>query len=51
VTTSLRIVPRDRVGVAERTVRALLEAADIRVGGNRRHDIRVHDSSFYPRVL
>jgi len=37
--------------VAERTVRALLEAADIRVGGNRRHDIRVHDSSFYPRVL
>lgn len=51
MTTSLRIVPRDRVGVAERTVRALLEAADIRVGGNRRHDIRVHDSSFYPRVL
>jgi cyclopropane-fatty-acyl-phospholipid synthase len=43
--------PQPRVGLAERTVRDLLEAADIRVGGNRRHDIRVHDRSFYQRVL
>jgi cyclopropane-fatty-acyl-phospholipid synthase len=47
----MQVRPQVRVGLAERTVRDLLEAADIRVGGNRRHDIRVHDRSFYQRVL
>jgi cyclopropane-fatty-acyl-phospholipid synthase len=51
VTTSIRITPRQQVGVAERTVRDLLESADVRVGGSRRHDIRVHDRGFYERVL
>jgi len=36
---------------AERTVRGLLEAADIRVGGTRPHDIQVHDPAFYTRAL
>jgi cyclopropane-fatty-acyl-phospholipid synthase len=51
VTTSMQAPPRVRVGLAERTVRDLLESADIQVGGHRRHDIRVHDRAFYPRVL
>ena len=37
-------------GNAERTVRGILEAADIVVGGNRPHDIQVHDPAFYSRV-
>jgi cyclopropane-fatty-acyl-phospholipid synthase len=36
---------------AERAVRRLLESADIQVGGNRPHDIQVHDQAFYRRVL
>jgi len=48
---SMQVRTQVRVGLAERTVRDLLGAADIRVGGNRRHDIRVHDRSFYQRVL
>jgi cyclopropane-fatty-acyl-phospholipid synthase len=50
VTTSMQARPV-RVGPAERTIRDLLESADIRVGGHRRHDIRVHDGGFYERVL
>ena len=51
MTTSMHARPQVRVGLAEKTVRDLLEAADIRVGGHRRHDIRVHDRGFYQRVL
>ncbi len=36
---------------AERTVRGLLDAADVRVGGDRPQDIRVHSAAFYSRVL
>ncbi len=36
---------------AERTVRGLLEGADIEVGGSRPQDIRVHDAAFYTRTL
>src|SRR5688572_8803817 len=38
-------------GQAERTVRKLLESADIRVDGDRPHDIRVHNPAFYTRAL
>jgi cyclopropane-fatty-acyl-phospholipid synthase len=38
-------------GQAERTVRGLLELADIRVGGDRPQDIQVHNPAFYARVL
>lgn len=38
-------------GQAERTVRGLLEGADIRVGGDRPHDIQVHNAAFYTRAL
>jgi cyclopropane-fatty-acyl-phospholipid synthase len=38
-------------GQAERAVRKLLESADIRVGGDRSHDIRVHAPAFYTRAL
>lgn len=51
MTTSMQARPPARVGLAERTIRDLLESADILVGGHRRHDIRVHDGGFYERVL
>ena len=38
-------------GRAERIVRRLLESADIRVGGTRPCDIRVHHPDFYKRAL
>lgn len=38
-------------GQAERTVRDLLESADIRIGGTRPQDIQVHSPAFYTRVL
>ncbi len=38
-------------GQAERTVRALLERADIQIGGTRPQDIQVHSPAFYTRVL
>lgn len=38
-------------GQAERTVRALLERADIQIGGSRPQDIQVHSPAFYTRVL
>ena len=51
MTISMQARVQPQVGLAERTVRELLETADIRVGGERRHDIRVHDRGFYERVL
>jgi cyclopropane-fatty-acyl-phospholipid synthase len=45
------VLPSMNVSWAERTVRDLLEQADIRVGGNRPHDIVVHDPAFYTRAL
>ena len=51
MTASAGVVPRARVSRAERTVRGLLESADVRVGGSRPHDIQVHDPDFYVRVL
>jgi len=51
MTVGAGLVPRALVGRAERTVRGLLEAADVRVGGSRPHDIQVHDPDFYVRVL
>ena len=51
MTTSIGVRPQVRVGRAERTIRDLLESADVRVGGTRRHDIQVHDPGFYRRVL
>src|SRR5262249_34203213 len=51
VTAPTGMRPRPRVGRAERIVRDLLESADVRVGGTRVHDIHVHDSDFYARVL
>jgi cyclopropane-fatty-acyl-phospholipid synthase len=44
-------VPRFIVDGAERTVRGLLERADVQVGGTRPHDIQVHDPAFYVRAL
>jgi cyclopropane-fatty-acyl-phospholipid synthase len=38
-------------GQAERTVRRLLESADIQVGGDRPQDIQVHSPAFYARTL
>jgi cyclopropane-fatty-acyl-phospholipid synthase len=38
-------------GQAERIVRTLLEGADIQVGGQRPHDIQVHNPAFYQRAL
>lgn len=38
-------------GQAERTVRGLLELADIQIGGSRPQDITVHSPAFYTRVL
>jgi cyclopropane-fatty-acyl-phospholipid synthase len=51
VTVGADFFPRTLAGQAERKVRQLLEAADIRVGGSRPHDIQVHDRRFYLRVL
>ncbi|HUM10095.1 MAG TPA: cyclopropane fatty acyl phospholipid synthase [Myxococcaceae bacterium] len=51
VTAGSGVLPRLLVGRAERTVRNLLESADVRVGGSRPHDIQVHDRRFYLRVL
>jgi cyclopropane-fatty-acyl-phospholipid synthase len=45
------VVASMTAGQAERTVRRLLEQADIQVGGNRAHDIQVHDPAFYRRAL
>lgn len=36
---------------AEETLRALLERADVRIGGDRPWDPRVHDARFFQRVL
>lgn len=47
----IKVIPRMLVGHAERTVRALLESADVRVGGDRPDDIQVHDRQFYTRLL
>ncbi len=51
MTIGRTVLPRMLVGRAERTVRSLLESADVRVGGTRPHDIQVHDGRFYLRVL
>jgi len=45
------VIRRTFAAHAERTVRELLEAADIQVGGSRPHDIQVHDRGFYLRAL
>ena len=37
--------------LAQATVEGLFAAADIRLGGERRWDIRVHDSRFFRRIL
>ena len=42
------LLPRNR---AESVLQILLERADIRVGGSRPWDLRVHDDRFYARVL
>jgi len=39
------------VNKAEVTIRGLLELADIEINGNNPHDIQVHDTAFYRRVL
>ncbi|MGH8164468.1 MAG: class I SAM-dependent methyltransferase, partial [Rhodanobacteraceae bacterium] len=39
------------MAAAQRTVESLLRPADIRIGGDRPWDIRVHDARFFPRVL
>ena len=49
--THAPVLPRLFVGRAERTVRELLERADVQVGGTRPQDIQVHDPGFYSRVL
>jgi cyclopropane-fatty-acyl-phospholipid synthase len=51
MTVGAGLAPRALVGRAERTMRSLLESADVRVGGSRPHDIQVHDRDFYVRVL
>jgi cyclopropane-fatty-acyl-phospholipid synthase len=51
MTAGIKVFPRMFVGRAERTLRDLLERADVRVGGSRPHDIQVHDRAFYVRVL
>ena len=38
-------------GGAQRVVAEILESADVRIGGDRPHDIQVHDPRFYRRVL
>ncbi|HMJ12013.1 MAG TPA: cyclopropane fatty acyl phospholipid synthase [Polyangiaceae bacterium] len=45
------VIPSISASQAERTVRSLLERADIQVGGNRPHDIQVHNPAFYTRAL
>ncbi len=47
----IKVLPRMLVGRAERAVRDLLEIADVRVGGSRPWDIRVHDREFYVRAV
>ena len=51
MTAAAGLLSRVMVGKAERTVRELLESADVRVGGGRPHDIDVHDRGFYLRLL
>jgi cyclopropane-fatty-acyl-phospholipid synthase len=51
MTGGVGILARGLVGQAERTVRRILESADVQVGGGRPHDIEVHDPRFYLRVL
>ena len=41
----------DDVERYERRVRALLDDAGVRIGGDRDWDLQVHDEQFYPRVL
>ena len=36
---------------SQQVCRAVLDAADVRVGGDRPWDIHVHDESFFDRVL
>ncbi|HEY6561376.1 MAG TPA: cyclopropane fatty acyl phospholipid synthase [Polyangiaceae bacterium] len=45
------VIPSISASQAERTVRSLLEQADIEVGGRRPHDIKVHNPAFYTRAL
>ena len=45
------VIPSISASQAERTVRSLLEQADIEVGGRRPHDIQVHSPNFYTRAL
>ncbi len=45
------LVGARRSGGYERTVRELLELADVRIDGGRPWDVRVHDPAFYRRVL
>lgn len=45
------VAEKSRRSTAEETLRALLAAADIAVGGTRPWDIRVHDARFYSRVM
>jgi cyclopropane-fatty-acyl-phospholipid synthase len=45
------VIPSISASQAERTVRSLLEQADIEVGGRRPHDIQVHSPAFYTRAL
>jgi len=51
MTASPGVTARVPVDRGERIVRALLESADVRVGGGRPHDIQVHDRAFYGRVV
>ena len=35
----------------ERIIRAMLDKADITIGGNRPHDMQIHHADFYQRIL